>query len=177
MNLQEFDAEIQDLKIITTVLHRDNRGSFQEVINPDMHLDWFVQENNIVSNYGVLRGLHIQKGLQYKLVRCSHGKVLDIVVDCRKDSSTVGKYKVIELNNINVAVLVPPGCAHGIMSLTPDSVVEYKSSTRYGAYTEYSLRWDDPMIKIDLLQSRFFRPQVSDKDRSGMTFNQLMELL
>ena len=113
----------------------------------------FVQDNESFSaKRGVLRGLHFQKGnaAQAKLVRVVQGRVLDVAVDIRLDSSTYGKYVSVELSAENKRLFfVPRGFAHGFLVLEDNTIFQYKCDNYYAPEMEGSYRWNDPVLAID----------------------------
>ena len=129
-----------------------------------MDLD-FVQDNQSLSSKGVLRGLHFQNPpyAQGKLVRVIKGAVLDISVDIRKDSPTYGQHFSVELSEENKTVFwIPPGFAHGFVTLEDNTIFSYKCTEVYNAASEGSLLWNDADLNIDW---GIADPLVSDKDR------------
>lgn len=135
----------------------DNRGYFFESFRQsdfDEHISRhveFIQDNESKSSYGVLRGLHYQKGefSQAKLVRVISGKVVDVAVDIRKSSPTFGKYVMVELSGENKRqFFIPRGFAHGFLVLSPEAIFTYKVDNVYAPQSEASIRWDDPTIDI-----------------------------
>ena len=112
----------------------------------------FVQDNESKSRYGVLRGLHFQKGkyTQSKLVRVVSGRVLDIAVDIRVGSPTFGKYVACELSDQNHRLFfIPRGFAHGFSVLSEEAVFQYKCDNLYEPSSEGAIAWDDPALGID----------------------------
>ena len=112
----------------------------------------FVQDNESRSSYGVLRGLHFQKGAcaQSKLVRVIEGRVLDVAVDIRKGSPTFGRYVAVELSGENHRqCFVPRGFAHGFVVLSPEAVFQYKCDFPYAPEAEAAIAWNDPSLGID----------------------------
>ncbi|MGP1480091.1 MAG: dTDP-4-dehydrorhamnose 3,5-epimerase [Hoylesella enoeca] len=112
----------------------------------------FVQDNESKSSYGVLRGLHYQKGAysQAKLVRVIKGRVLDVAVDLRKSSPTFGQYVMVELSDENKRqFFIPQGFAHGFLVLSDEAVFTYKVDNVYAPQAEASIRWNDEEIGID----------------------------
>lgn len=151
---------------------RDERGLFYETYNQrvfekttGLKID-FVQDNQSVSSKGVLRGLHFQKGemAQAKLVRVVKGKVLDIVVDIRKDSDTFGKSFSIVLDNVeHLQLFVPRGFAHGFITLSEQSVFSYKCDNFYDKASEGGIIYNDATLALDwnLPKEEFI---ISEKD-------------
>lgn len=150
-------ASIPDVVIVEPEVFGDARGyffesysqrRFDEAVRPVR----FVQDNESKSRYGVLRGLHFQKGeyAQSKLVRVVAGRVLDVAVDIRRGSPTFGKYVAVELTAENRRQLfIPRGFAHGFSVLSEEAVFQYKCDNPYAPQAEGAVAWDDPDIGID----------------------------
>ncbi|MDC1443548.1 dTDP-4-dehydrorhamnose 3,5-epimerase [Gammaproteobacteria bacterium] len=175
------NCSIEGVKIIEPSVFQDKRGFFFESYNEDRYKEiaeinyHFVQDNHSKSSYGVLRGLHFQKNKpQGKLVRVIQGSVYDFFVDIRKDSLTFGQSHGIEINEKNkLQVWLPPGIAHGFLTLTPYAEFEYKCTDYYDPSDEYCLFWDDKNININLP----FKKEdiiVSEKDSKGLLLNELI---
>lgn len=147
---------IEGVWILEPKVFNDPRGYFmetwrQEDFNEHVGKTEFVQDNESKSSYGVLRGLHYQKGefSQAKLVRVITGKVLDVAVDLRRSSSTFGKYVAVELSGDNKRqFFIPRGFAHGFLVLSQEAVFTYKVDNIYAPQSEASIRWNDPDINI-----------------------------
>ena len=146
---------IEGLCIITPAVHGDNRGYFMETYSQrDMEEAGinivFVQDNQSCSTKGVLRGLHFQKQFpQTKLVRVIRGRVFDVAVDLRKNSSTFGKWYGVELTEENKKqFLIPKGFAHGFLVLSDIAEFCYKCDDFYHANDEGGLAWNDPEIGV-----------------------------
>jgi len=144
--------------IIVPDIFKDHRGFFCESYNEGKYLksgvysEHFVQDNISFSSYGVIRGLHFQKEpfQQAKLVSVIQGKILDVVVDLRKDSATFGQHLSYELSDENnVQIFVPKGFAHGFVVLSETAKVFYKCDNYYNKGAEGGIRFDDPVLKID----------------------------
>ena len=150
-------TEIPGVVIIEPKVFGDERGYFfeswsQKDFDEQVRPIKFVQDNESKSSYGVLRGLHFQKGkhAQSKLVRVVKGHVLDVAVDIRKGSPTFGKYVSCELTEDNHRqFFVPRGFAHGFVVLSEIAVFQYKCDNLYAPSEEGALEWDDPEIGID----------------------------
>lgn len=135
----------------------DERGYFFESYSQDkfdalVRPVRFVQDNESKSKYGVLRGLHFQKGrdAQSKLVRVVQGRVLDVAVDIRRGSPTFGQYVSVELTGENKRqFFVPRGFAHGFSVLSAEAVFQYKCDNPYAPGSEGAIAWDDPALGID----------------------------
>ena len=148
---------IEDVVIIEPEVFGDARGYFfesysQKKFDEQVRPVKFVQDNESKSRYGVLRGLHFQKGkdAQSKLVRVVKGRVLDVAVDIRKGSPTFGKYVAVELSEDNHRQLfVPRGFAHGFSVLSEEAIFQYKCDNLYAPHAEGAIAWNDPAIGID----------------------------
>lgn len=148
---------IEDVVIIELDVFGDSRGYFfesysQKKFDEQVRTVRFVQDNESKSKYGVLRGLHYQKGKysQSKLVRVVKGRVLDVAVDIRKGSATYGEYVAIELTEDNHRQLfIPRGFAHGFSVLSEEAIFQYKCDNLYAPQEEGAIAWNDPDIGID----------------------------
>ena len=151
------DTGIEGLKIIEPDIFRDERGYFVETYNAERYAahgitQKFVQDNESMSQKGVVRGLHWQTGpaSQSKLVRVVRGGVLDVAVDLRKDSPTYGRHFAVELTGENKRqYLIPRGFAHGFFVLEDDTVFAYKCDNVYNKEAERGMRFDDPDLGIE----------------------------
>ena len=150
-------TEIEGVFIIEPMVFKDSRGYFmeawkQEEFNEHVGKTNFIQDNESKSSFGVLRGLHYQKGSlsQAKLVRVIKGRVLDVAVDIRKSSPTFGKHVKIELSEENKRQLfIPRGFAHGFLVLSDEAIFTYKVDNPYAPQAEAGIRWDDPALAIE----------------------------
>jgi dTDP-4-dehydrorhamnose 3,5-epimerase len=150
-------TEIEGVFIIEPKVFKDSRGYFmeawkQEEFNEHVGKTNFIQDNESKSSFGVLRGLHYQKGSlsQAKLVRVIKGRVLDVAVDIRKSSPTFGKHVKIELSEENKRQLfIPRGFAHGFLVLSDEAIFTYKVDNPYAPQAEAGIRWDDPALAIE----------------------------
>ncbi len=173
--MEVINTKIPDLYIIKPRVFEDERGYFFESYNKETFLRMgidqnFVQDNESKSAKGVLRGLHFQKPpfTQGKLVRVMRGSVLDVAVDLRKASPTYGKWASVELTQDNKWMYwVPPGFAHGFVTLEDDTVFFYKCTNVYNNASEGSIRWDDPDLNIDW---GIKNPILSEKDKVAPLF-------
>jgi dTDP-4-dehydrorhamnose 3,5-epimerase len=153
----------------------DDRGFFLESYNQHTFADLgiretFVQDNHSFSSRNVLRGLHYQiQQPQGKLVRAITGEVLDVVVDMRQSSPTLGKSESFHLSGENKRMLwVPVGFAHGFRVISETTHVTYKTTDFYAPEHERSLQWNDPDLAIDWeLEGE---PTISAKDQRGFRF-------
>lgn len=164
---------IEGLVIIEPRLFGDDRGYFFESFNQreferEICPVTFVQDNESKSCYGVIRGLHFQKGehAQSKLVRVVKGAVLDVAVDIRPGSPTYGMHFAVELTGENhLQFFLPRGMAHGFSVLSEEAVFQYKCDNFYCRESEGAIAWDDPDLGIDW---RIPKDKVilSEKDRN-----------
>ncbi len=170
-------TKIEGLFIFTPRKFADNRGYFFESFNQSIFDEAtnnefaFVQDNQSFSTKGVLRGLHFQNPpfAQGKLVRVIKGAVLDVAVDIRKDSKTYGDYVSVELTEENNKQFwIPPGFAHGFITLEENTIFSYKCTNYYAPQSEGTLLWNDTDLNIDWK----IKPSlVSDKDEVGTEFS------
>ena len=150
-------TEIEGVFIIEPKVFKDSRGYFmeawkQEEFNEHVGKINFIQDNESKSAFGVLRGLHYQKGMysQSKLVRVVSGTVLDVAVDIRRGSPWFGQHVACILSGENHRqFFVPRGFAHGFAVLSPEAVFQYKCDNPYAPEAEGAIAWDDPSLGID----------------------------
>ncbi|RLD38487.1 MAG: dTDP-4-dehydrorhamnose 3,5-epimerase [Bacteroidetes bacterium] len=169
-------TKIPNLLILKPNIYRDDRGYFFESYNKELFLSKgidqnFVQDNESKSMKGVLRGLHFQKPpyAQGKLVRVMKGAVLDVAVDLRKSSSTYGQWESIELTEDNKFMYwIPPGMAHGFITLEDNTVFFYKCTNVYNKQSEGSILWNDPDLNINWGSN--IKPLLSEKDKISPLF-------
>jgi len=172
-------TKIRDLWIVKPDVFQDARGYFFESYNWDKFRNLgihhtFIQDNESRSMKNVLRGLHFQKPpfAQGKLVRVMKGAVLDVAVDIRKNSPTYGQWDSIELTASNKWMYwVPPGFAHGFLTLEDETVFFYKCTNVYSRESEGAIRWNDPDLKINW---GIEEPSLSDKDKVAPLFKDLV---
>ena len=165
----------EGLYIIQPSVFEDKRGYFFESWNQqkfrDQGLDFkFVQDNQSMSAANVLRGLHFQvpPWEQGKLVQVTQGSALDVVVDLRKDQPTFGQnYKLVLSSREKNMLWIPPGFAHGFLTLEDNTVFFYKCTQLYNKESERAILWNDPQLNIDW---GIENPVVSEKDKSAMNF-------
>lgn len=159
------------LKIVQLKIYHDNRGFFVERFNQKLFQELglpihYFQDNHSLSSPNVIRGLHFQNNpSQAKLVGCLRGKILDVAVDIRKDSPTLGKYFSIELSAENGKLLfIPEGFAHGFAVLGNEPAdVMYKVDNQFSKEGDGGIRFNDPDLKIDW---QIANPIISDKDKN-----------
>ena len=150
-------TEIEGLVVVEPKVFGDSRGYFFEVFNEGEFAEkvgpvHFVQDNESKSRYGVVRGLHFQKGehAQAKLVRVVNGAVWDVAVDLRPGSPTYGQWHGEELTGENHRMMfIPRGFAHGFSVLSEEVVFQYKCDNLYCPSAEGAIAWNDPTLAID----------------------------
>ena len=155
--MEIIETGIEGLVVIEPKVFGDSRGYFFEVFNEREFNEKvghvrFVQDNESKSRYGVVRGLHFQKGefAQAKLVRVVSGAVLDVAVDLREGSPTYGKWHAEELSAENHRMMfIPRGFAHGFSVLSEEVVFQYKCDNLYNPASEGAVAWNDPTLAID----------------------------
>ena len=149
-------TNIEGVYIIEPRVFNDSRGYFFEAwkkaeFEANIGPVEFIQDNESKSSYGVLRGLHYQKGAcsQAKLVRVIKGKVLDVAVDIRKSSPTFGQHVMVELSDENKRqFFIPRGFAHGFLVLSDEAIFTYKVDNAYAPQADAGIRWNDPDLNI-----------------------------
>ncbi len=172
-------TEIDGVWLIEPKIHKDSRGYFfesyrREEFSGKIGVVDFVQENESKSSFGVLRGLHYQKGIhsQAKLVRVITGSVLDVAVDLRRSSPTFGKHISMELNENNKRQLfIPRGFAHGYLVLSEEAIFSYKVDNLYAPESEASILYSDHDLKIDWPIADF-NLVLSEKDKVAPSFKE-----
>ena len=172
---------IKDTYLIEPNLIKDDRGFFMESWNQNrlsliLKKNFnFVQDNHSFSKKNVLRGLHFQNAPyeQGKLVRCVSGKIYDVAVDIRKESKSFGEWTSVVLDDINHNQLwIPPGFAHGFLTLSKYATVLYKATNYYNKESEKTIFWKDKFLDISWPLSEK-EPIISQKDAKGVKFTEL----
>lgn len=173
-----WSTEITDVKIIEPDVFYDERGYFSEVFNHTKFVQTvglettFCQINESFSKEGTMRGLHLQQEpfAQGKLVRVLSGKILDVAVDCRLDSNTLGKHASVELSSENKLQLwIPKGFAHGFQVLSQTCLLNYQVDARYAPEYEVSIDCFDPDLNIGWDKS--LPIEMSKKDKMAISFS------
>lgn len=162
--------------------HADERGFFCRTFDRDVvrsvgiDPDAFVQDSVSRSHKGVVRGMHVRSGAgEAKLVRCSYGAVLDVVVDLRPDSPTYRRTETFDLDgDRQVTLYVPAGCAHGFQALTEPADVSYRIDRAHDPAEDVAIAFDDPELAIPWpLPVRL----VSERDRAALSLTEAKRLL
>ena len=170
--IRVFPSSIPDVLLLEPRVFGDERGFFLESYNRRTMLEIgitaeFVQDNHSRSTKNVLRGLHYQvRQTQGKLLRSILGEVFDVAVDLRKSSLTFGRVAYFSLSAENKRMLwIPPGCAHGFLTISEAAEVLYKTTDFYAPEHERSLLWNDPVLDIPWPLAG--EPILSAKDARG----------
>ena len=162
------NTSLDGVKIITPTVFEDERGYFFESYKTpifkknELPIN-FVQDNEVKSTKGVLRGLHYQFNRpQGKLVRVVSGSILDVAVDIRKGSPTFGQSEIVYLTFENKKMLyIPEGFAHGYLVTSSESIVVYKCTDIYDPNDQFGIIWNDETIGVDWM---YDSPILSEKD-------------
>jgi dTDP-4-dehydrorhamnose 3,5-epimerase len=155
--MEYIETDIKGVYVIEPRVFNDARGYFMETWKQAEFEEYigkvqFIQDNESKSSYGVLRGLHYQKGdaSQAKLVRVIKGRVLDVAVDIRRSSPTFGKHVMVELSEDNKRQFyIPRGFAHGFLVLSDEAIFIYKVDNFYAPQQDAGIRWNDPELGIE----------------------------
>ena len=166
---------LQDAFVITPDIYGDSRGWFMETYAKEKLSEItdieFVQDNQSYSSQkGIIRGLHCQLNphCQTKLIRCTKGKIIDVIVDIREGSPTYKKWLKIELSEENKKQLfIPKGFLHGFLTLTDEVEVQYKVDDYYSKECDRSVKFNDPELGVDWGE---VNPVLSDKDKNAPLF-------
>jgi dTDP-4-dehydrorhamnose 3,5-epimerase len=179
MNIKS-DFNIEGVLLIEPIIHKDERGWFLESFNDNIQLDDFsiVQENHSYTNKAyTFRGFHHQKEpySQDKLVRCLRGRILDVVIDMRPNSSTFLKSISIELNDLDkMQLFIPKGCYHGFLTLSDNVEVSYKVNQPYNKKSEISLNPYDSLLTMVDWKNHTIK-YISDKDKNGECLDEIIK--
>jgi dTDP-4-dehydrorhamnose 3,5-epimerase len=180
--MRQIETRLEGPILIEPTVHGDARGFFVETYRRTVlgelgiHEEW-VQDNHSRSTRGVVRGIHFQLPPgQAKLVRCSQGAILDVVVDLRRGSPTFGEWEGHELSDANHRqIYVPVGFGHGFCVLSDVADVIYKVSNYYDAEIERAIAWDDPEVGIEWPSGLDF--SVSERDAQAPSLGDVRDEL
>ena len=169
-------TKIKDLLVLKTNIYKDKRGFFKEVFREKILNKKLIFDCLSYSKKNILRGLHMQlKKPQAKLITVVRGKILDVVVDLRKNSKTFGKTFKIEMSeNSNFSLFIPGGFAHGFFCISNECTVYYKCSNYRNKNSEKTVQWNDKKLKI---KWPIKKPILSPKDKIGLTFDEIRNLV
>ena len=164
-----FKNKFKDLIIFKSKKFNDERGYFRE-----LYLEKYIKKKIIFSvvsksKKNVLRGMHMQtQNMQGKYLSVVKGKILDVVIDCRKKSKTFGKhFKIILSDKNSTSIYIPPGFAHGFLSIDDENIVVYGCTNYRDANSEISISWNDSYLKINW---PIKNPIISKKDSESLSF-------
>lgn len=185
MSFKIIKTKFDDVFIIEYKIFNDNRGSFFELFNESKFkennlISNFIQDNISISKKAVLRGLHLQKNefSQAKIIKVLNGKILDVIVDLRKESKTFGEYIKVELDSTsNRIIYIGRNFAHGFLALEDDTIVLYKVDNKYNPHQELTINWNDETLKIDWEEKKYNIDKIilSEKDKNGISFKKYQE--
>ena len=167
--MQIIKTKIKDLVLVKTSIYKDKRGFFKEVEKKIVLKKKFIFDCFSYSKKNTLRGMHLQtRKSQAKIISVVQGKILDVVVDLRKNSKTYGKYFSIEISqNSNFSLFIPEKFAHGFLCLTKECAVYYKCTNYRDKNSETTIKWNDKKLNINWPVKK---PILSKKDKNGINF-------
>jgi dTDP-4-dehydrorhamnose 3,5-epimerase len=181
VDFEPLDTGLDGLVLLEGETAADERGFLVETYRRDsmraVGVDCeFVQENQSRSLKGTLRGIHFQTDPgQAKLVRCARGRILDVAVDLRRDSSTFARWEAYELSDENQRQLfVPVGFGHGFLVLSADADVVYRLSSYYDPATEAGIAWNDPDVGIEWPATGYL---ISQRDQNAPSLAEVRDSL
>ena len=162
-------TKIKDLVLLKTSIFRDKRGFFKEVEKKKILKKKFIFDCFSYSKKNTLRGMHFQKkNSQAKIITVVQGKILDVVVDLRKNSKTYGNYFSIKISqDSDFSLFIPENFAHGFLCLSKVCAVYYKCTKYRDENSETTIKWNDKKINI---KWPIKKPILSDKDKNGINF-------
>ena len=171
------DLRLSGLKLIQPKIWGDARGFFFESYRQPLYRSSgievsFIQDNISLSKKGTVRGLHYQSSPgQAKLIACLRGRIWDVAVDLRPDSSTFGQWEAIFLDDeAHHQLFIPIGFAHGFCVLSEEALIQYKVSSPYDPATECAIRWNDPVLAV---QWPIEQPTLSARDEKSPFFKEI----
>ena len=171
-----YSSKFKGLKVFQGQTHLDKRGAFREIflkkeIKGFQSIFWCMSK----SKKNVLRGMHIQtKNPQEKVISVIKGEIFDVVIDCRKNSKTFGKYfKIILSENNCKSLLIPAGFAHGFLALKKENIIFYGNSKYRSAKSEFTIKWNDTKLKIKWPKGKKI---ISKKDKLGKSFKEFLKI-
>ena len=167
-------TKIKDLVLVKTNIYNDRRGFFKEVEKNNVLKKKFIFDCFSFSKKNTLRGLHLQtKNSQAKIITVVQGKILDVVVDLRKNSKTYGKYFSIKISHkSDFSLFIPEGFAHGFMCLSKTCTVYYKCTNYRNKKSEKTIMWNDKTLNI---KWPIKKPILSKKDKINLTLKQFLK--
>tara|TARA_A100000164_G_C21716965_1_gene680963 strand:+ start:129 stop:653 length:525 start_codon:yes stop_codon:yes gene_type:complete len=169
-------TKIKGPKLIKSTLYEDKRGYLRETYRHSLFNEKeFPFDVMSFSRKNVLRGLHIQtKNSQAKIITVTHGKIFDVAVDLRKNSKTFGKSVSVEISDKDdFSFYIPKGFAHGFVCISKNCTVNYKCSSYRDPFSEKTLSWNDPLLKINW---PIKKPILSFKDKNGLDLSSFKKI-
>ena len=165
-------TKFKDLIIVKSPVYKDHRGFFKEIYKKKILKKELIFDCLSHSKKNTIRGLHFQKkNMQAKFITVVQGKILDVVVDLRKNSKTFGKYFAITMNyDSNFSMFIPEGFAHGFACLSKICTLYYRCTNYRHQKSETTLKWNDPELNI---KWGIKKPILSEKDKNGRMFKDI----
>ncbi len=166
-------TKFDGLFIIKRPTYVDSRGFLRELFEQKKFKKKFIFDYFSLSKKNVMRGLHLQyKDPQTKIISVISGKIFDVVLDCRKNSKTFGKYFTIKISSKdNVSLYIPEGFAHGFCSLADNTILYYKNSNYRNKNYELGILWNDNDLNIKWPVKK---PLISSRDRNNLSFHKFL---
>ena len=166
-------TKFKGLLIIKRPTYTDSRGYLRELFEQKKFKKRFIFDYFSLSKKNVIRGLHLQyKDPQTKIINVISGKIFDVVLDCRKNSKTFGKYFTIKISSKdNVSLYIPEGFAHGFCSLAHNTILHYKNSDYRNKNYDVGILWNDKDLNIKWPVKR---PLISLRDRKNFSFKKFL---
>ena len=166
-------TKFKGLLIIKRPTYADSRGYLRELFEQKKFKKKFIFDYFSLSKKNVIRGLHLQyKDPQTKIITVISGKIFDVVLDCRKNSKTFGKYFTIKISSKdNVSLYIPEGFAHGFCSLADSTILHYKNSDYRNKNYDMGILWNDKDLNIKWPVKR---PLISSRDRKNLSFKKFL---
>ena len=167
-------TKFEGLLIIKRPTYYDNRGFLRELFEQKKFKKKFIFDYFSLSKKNVIRGLHLQyRKPQVKIISVISGRIFDIVLDCRKNSKTFGKYYTMNISSKdNVSLYIPEGFAHGFCSLTDNTILHYRNSNYRNKKYEIGILWKDRDLNIKWPVKN---PLISLRDRRNITFSKFLD--
>ena len=171
--MEVIKTKFDGLLIIKRPTYYDNRGFLRELFEQKKFKKKFIFDYFSVSKKNVIRGLHLQhKKPQAKIISVISGRIFDVVLDCRKNSKTFGKYFTINISsNDNISLYIPEGFAHGFCSLANNTILHYRNSNYRNKKYETGILWKDRDLKI---KWPVRNPLISLRDKKNISYNKFL---
>tara|TARA_B100001248_G_scaffold201197_1_gene155424 strand:+ start:6917 stop:7444 length:528 start_codon:yes stop_codon:yes gene_type:complete len=169
------NTKFKNLKVISSPIYRDTRGSFREIFKKIFFKEKFIFTCVSSSKKNVVRGLHLQtKFPQGKYLTVLKGEIYDVAVDLRKNSKTFGKYFSIRLSDKNgLSIFIPAGFAHGFVGLKEENIISYHCTNYRSKNHEVGISWNDKHLDIKWPVKK---PILSNKDKKNISFKEFIKL-